>query len=76
MTELDLRESLIPVALIEHLAKVMPRSSTADGYDYHSFLHGLVSNGVSTVNRSSSISEETRVSVVGGMARSRSKHYL
>ena len=76
MTELDLRESLIPMSLIEHLTNVMPRSSTGDGYDYHSFLHGLVSSGISPVNGSSSTSGEMKVSVVGGMARSRSKHYL
>jgi hypothetical protein len=70
MTELDLRESLIPVSLIEHLAMVMPRSSTGEGYDYLSYLDGVTvaSNGT----RSSS--EETRVA--GGMARSRSTHYM
>ena len=42
MTELDLRQSLIPAALIEHLATVMPTDTTGEGYDYHSFLDVLV----------------------------------
>lgn len=89
MTELDLRESLIPIHLIEHLAKVMPRNGTGEGYDYQSFLDVLV-NGqpVGDVKRMSSISSEQMISrrnstvsssdetrVAGGMAR-RSKHYL
>jgi hypothetical protein len=42
VTELDLRQSLIPAALIEHLATVMPKDTTGEGYDYHSFLDVLV----------------------------------
>jgi len=42
VTELDLRQSLIPAALIEHLATVMPTDTTGEGYDYHSFLDVLV----------------------------------
>jgi hypothetical protein len=91
VTELDLRESLIPVHLIEHLAKMMPRDGTGEGYDYQSFLDVLVNGQLpQDVKRASSISseqmiskrnstiassEQTRVNSTGGMAR-RSKHYL
>lgn len=89
MTELDLRESLIPAHLIEHLAKVMPRDGTGEGYDYQSFLDVLVNGqNVGDVKRMSSISSEQMISkrnsmisssdetrIAGGMAR-RSKHYL
>lgn len=79
MTELDLRQSLIPVPLIEHLAKVMPRNDDGDGYDYHSFLDGVVNGDTSSnsVKTTSSV-EQTGCSSGdggGGMAR-RSKHYL
>jgi hypothetical protein len=52
---------------------VMPRSSTGEGYDYHSYLNGVV-NGL-PLNGSSLSSDETKVSA-GAMARNRSKHYL
>jgi hypothetical protein len=71
VTELDLRQSLIPVPLIEHLAKVMPKDTNGEGYDYHSFLAGVheyTSNG----GKNMSV-EQTKVS--GGMARG-SRHYL
>jgi hypothetical protein len=69
---LDLQESLIPVPLIEHLAKVMPRDGSGEGYDYHAFLDTLV-NGATNISVKSMSSDETRVD--GGMARG-SKHYL
>jgi hypothetical protein len=47
VTELDLRQSLIPASLIDHLETVMPRDPTGEGYDYHSFLDVLV-NGTSS----------------------------
>ena len=89
MTELDLRESLIPSHLIEHLAKVMPKDRTGEGYDYQSFLDVLVNGQPPTdVKRASSISSEQMINkrnstisssnetrITGGMAR-RSKHYL
>jgi hypothetical protein len=50
VTELDLRQSLIPAALIEHLGTVMPQDTTGEGYDYNSFLdvlvNGTTGNGV------------------------------
>jgi hypothetical protein len=62
---------LIPVPLIEHLSKVMPRNNNGEGYDYHSFLDGAV-NGNGVNNEKASV-EQLRVT--GGMARG-SKHYL
>jgi Ca2+ insensitive EF hand len=80
VTELDLRHSLIPVPLIKYLAKVMPQHNDGEGYDYHSFLNGVVngntSNGVKTttsVERTRSV-EQTEVTG-GGMARG-ARHYL
>jgi Ca2+ insensitive EF hand len=50
VTELDLQQSLIPAALIEHLGTVMPTNTTREGYDYNSFLdvlvNGTTGNGV------------------------------
>lgn len=45
MTELDLRQSLIPMQLIEHLASIMPEDASGEGYDYDAFLDVLVNGG-------------------------------
>jgi hypothetical protein len=41
---LDLQQSLIPMPLIEHLAGIMPRNESDEGYDYERFLQSLVSD--------------------------------
>ena len=80
MTELDLQQSLIPVALIEHLSKVMPRNNDDEGYDYHSFLDGVVNGSSLNGGKHTSMGGEKNTSVdqlqvSGGMARG-AKHYL
>ena len=45
VTELDLRQSLIPMQLIEHLASIMPKDVSGEGYDYDAFLDVLVNGG-------------------------------
>ena len=92
MTELDLQQSLIPMTLIEHLARIMPQHSSGEGYDYEKFLEALVngpsytiSNGNSdekwsrTRNQSiSSVdsSNQTEVARVTGGMARGSRHYL
>ena len=40
-----MRQSLIPMQLIEHLASIMPRDTSGEGYDYDAFLDVLVNGG-------------------------------
>jgi hypothetical protein len=84
---LDLQQSLIPASLIEHLANVMPRDASGEGYDYDSFLDVLVNgasgNGTkslaaalpSTTTMATAPSDSADRSANGGMARG-SRHYL
>ena len=76
--------------LIEHLASVMPRDATGEGYDYSAFLDALV-NGTTCIketgisdraggsDRTSSNGTRSATAdltrVVGGMAQG-SRHYL
>lgn len=84
---MDLQQSLIPASLIEHLANVMPKDPSGEGYDYDSFLDVLVNGasgngtkGLSAVLSSASTmttapAESPNGSANGGMARG-SRHYL
>jgi Ca2+ insensitive EF hand len=45
VTELDLHQSLIPAQLIDHLADIMPKDASGEGYDYDAFLDILVNGG-------------------------------
>ena len=81
-----MQQSLIPVPLIEHLAKVMPRDGSGEGYDYAAFLESLVSDGMNGSVVTVVGADHGGVNgvgqgktdhggVIGGMARG-SKHYL
>jgi len=59
VTELDLRQSLIPAALIDHLATIMPKHPSGEGYDYERFLDTLV-NGTSSSNAHISICSDEK----------------
>jgi hypothetical protein len=85
---LDLQQSLIPASLIEHLANIMPRDASGEGYDYDSFLDVLVNGASGNGTKSASVVSQSAISTSsaptesidraanGGMARGGSRHYL
>ncbi|KAG0260122.1 hypothetical protein DFQ27_003731 [Actinomortierella ambigua] len=44
VTELDLKQSMLPVAIVQYLTDTMPPSNAGQGYDYEGYLDTVFSN--------------------------------
>ena len=71
VTELDLQQSLIPMSLIDHLKRIMPRDGSGTGYDYREFLDSLVNDGTTVSVRETPQKTKEQNGIHG-----RSVHYL